>query len=219
MPSRLRYDTDLELFGYGQGYRVARTRSREYDAIQQHILDRTAAVFATRGYAGASIGDIADACGCSKSRLYHYFDSKEAILSTMLTDHVDKLLANGAAAIRKHTEPIPRFRALIRSFLEIYPTASNKHIVLLTCMEFLPDELRIEIYNKQRQLITMVRNILRELKPKSVKKRPLLGVDTMFFFGMINWTYTWYKIGGPVLPDEIADRSVELFLNGYLNAK
>ncbi|SUV87842.1 TetR family transcriptional regulator [Bordetella pertussis] len=39
----------------------------------------------------------------------------------------------------------------------------------------------------------------------------------MLFFGMINWTYTWYKADGSVSPDALAERTVQLFLDGYLN--
>ena len=71
---------------------LARTRSADYDKVHDDIIEKAAVMFAKRGYASTSIGDIAEACGCSKSRLYHYFDSKEAILLDMLNTHVDKLL-------------------------------------------------------------------------------------------------------------------------------
>jgi hypothetical protein len=41
----------------------------------------------------------------------------------------------------------------------------------------------------------------------------------MLFFGMINWTYTWFKPDGRVLPTELADRAVSLFLDGYAKSK
>ncbi|MBL9056660.1 MAG: TetR family transcriptional regulator, partial [Rhodobacteraceae bacterium] len=49
---------------------MARTRSAEYDNIHDTIIRRAAAIFAKHGYAATSIGDIATACDCSKSRLY-----------------------------------------------------------------------------------------------------------------------------------------------------
>lgn len=198
---------------------MARTRSSDYDAIQRSILDRTADVFATRGYAASSIGDIAKACGCSKSRLYHYFDSKERILSTMLIEHVDQLLEGGNAVLQQPIEPIEKFRALLRFFLEIYAVSRSKHIAMLTCIDFLPDELRREVTEKQRGLITFVRDILCELRPEAAENRMQLHMDTMLFFGMINWTYTWYSAKGVISPDELADRSVSLFLSGFLNTE
>lgn len=198
---------------------MARTRSSDYDAIQRSILDRTADVFATRGYAASSIGDIAKACGCSKSRLYHYFDSKERILSTMLIEHVDQLLEGGNAVLQQPIEPIEKFRALLRFFLEIYAVSRSKHIVMLTCIDFLPSALRSEVVEKQRDLISFVRDILCELRPEAAANRIQLHMDTMLFFGMINWTYTWYSAKGVISPHELADRSLNLFLSGFLNTE
>ncbi len=196
---------------------MARTRSSDYDAIQQSILDRTADVFATRGYAASSIGDIAKACGCSKSRLYHYFDSKERILSTMLIEHVDQLLEGGHAVLQRQIKPIEKFRALLHFFLEIYAVSRSKHIVMLTCIDFLPDELRSEVVEKQRELISFVRDILCELQPEAAANRMQLHMDTMLFFGMINWTYTWYSAKGVISPQQLADRCLNLFLSGFLS--
>lgn len=194
---------------------MARTRSPEYDTIQASILDRTAALFASRGYAATSIGDIASACECSKSRLYHYFESKEEILSTMLSEHVDKLLDQCDATLESGGDPVDRFYRLIQYFLEVYAVSRDKHVVLLTCLDFLPPEKRREVVAKQRKLIAYVADVLAAIRPDLRSDRRLAHVDTMLFFGMINWTYTWYRLEGPISPDTLAKRAVDLFLSGY----
>lgn len=193
---------------------MARTRSRDYDSIQESILETTADLFAGRGYVASSISDIAEACQCSKSRLYHYFECKEAILIAMLRGHVDKLLHGAREIVAERNDPTERFRELIRFFMEIYAVSRSKHVVLLTCIEFLPDAHRREIVDKQRELISHVRNILKAIQPDSGKSG-LSNVDTMLFFGMINWTYTWYRSNGQLQPHDLADRCVDIFLNGY----
>jgi AcrR family transcriptional regulator len=197
---------------------MARTRSPDYDNIRASILSETAALFASRGFAASSIGDIAEACGCSKSRLYHYFDSKEAILETMLSEHVDKLLTGAYALLAQHPDPMERFRALARFFMEIYAFSGDKHAVMLTCIEFLSAQTRKEVLAKQRELVSFVRAILKEIQPERGAGDSTADVDTMLFFGMINWTYTWYRPDGPVGPQELADRSLRIFLDGYRNA-
>jgi AcrR family transcriptional regulator len=195
---------------------LARTRSKEYDSIQELILERTAELFASRGYVASSIGDIAEACECSKSRLYHYFDSKESILSTMLTEHVDRLIHGGREIVAAHADPRERFTRLIQFFMEIYAVSRAKQVVLLTCIEFLPEGKRREIIDKERELVSYVRNILKALQPGGAQAGSATDVDTMLFFGMINWTYTWYRADGAITPQELAERSVSMFLNGYL---
>ena len=59
---------------------MARPRSEHYPENQRLILDRAALLFAERGFGRASIAELARACDFSKAWLYHYYDSKEAIL-------------------------------------------------------------------------------------------------------------------------------------------
>jgi len=194
---------------------VARTRSKDFDNIRASILDKTAALFAERGYAATSIGDIAEACESSKSRLYHYFDSKEAILSQMLTEHVDRLLKGCHEALSNYPDPVERFRELVTFFMKIYAVSSNKHVVLLTCIHFLPDQARETVLRKERELVTFIRDIIMRIRPDIARNRDLSHIDTMLFFGMINWTYTWYEADGDISSDELAARAVDLFLGGY----
>lgn len=198
---------------------MARTRSPDYDTIQASILDRTAALFASRGYAATSIGDIAAACECSKSRLYHYFESKESILWAMLSEHVDTLLDECEASMAGGGDPVERFHRLIRYFLEVYAVSSDKHVVLLTCLDFLPPDKRDEVVGKQRRLIAYLTEILGAIRPDLRGDSRLAHVDTMLFFGMINWTYTWYRLDGPISPDALARRAVDIFLSGYARAE
>lgn len=194
---------------------MARTRSAEYDNIHDTILERAASVFARHGYAATSIGDIAEACECSKSRLYHYFTSKEAILSDLLTSHVESLLQKCRHTLYGFQDPEERFRQLTRLFLDVYAVSRDQHVALLTCAEFLAPETRKVLVAKQRELIAYVRDILLQLRPDLAKDAMMAHVDTMLFFGMINWTYTWYHADGTVTPGELADRAVDLFVKGY----
>lgn len=194
---------------------MARTQSKDYESIQASILDETAALFANRGYAATSIGDIAQACDSSKSRLYHYFDSKEDILAQMLTEHIDRLLEGCHETLATYADPSERFRVLVRFFMEIYSVSSNKHVVLLTCIEFLPPQTKEVVLRKERELVSFIHDIIARMRPEIAWQKPLTYVDTMLFFGMINWTHTWYNADGMLSPDALADRAVSIFLDGY----
>ncbi|MCC2596996.1 TetR/AcrR family transcriptional regulator [Pusillimonas sp. MFBS29] len=193
---------------------MARTRSSDYDNIRDDIMESAAKLFARQGYSATSIGDIAHACDCSKSRLYHYFDNKEAILHDMLTTHVDELLERCREVISTE-EPRNHFIKIVKLFLKIYATSRNQHVVMLTCLDALSQEHRAALITKQRELIAFIRDTLLQHRPDMKGNQKLLRVDTMLFFGMINFTYTWYKADGAVAPEELAERAVELFLEGY----
>jgi AcrR family transcriptional regulator len=72
---------------------MARPKSATHDNKRDQILDVAAQCFALQSYAAASMNDIATAGGTSKARLYHYYDSKEAILFDLLDRYTQRLLA------------------------------------------------------------------------------------------------------------------------------
>jgi AcrR family transcriptional regulator len=55
----------------------------KYDEKRQHILDAAEGCFRRDGFRGASISDICAAARMSPGHLYHYFDSKEAIIAAL----------------------------------------------------------------------------------------------------------------------------------------
>jgi AcrR family transcriptional regulator len=195
---------------------VGRIRSTDYDDIRETIIDRAASVFARQGFVATSISDIAEACACSRSRLYHYFDNKEALLREILGTHVDTLLQRCEEVASEPGDAKEKFLRIVKLFMEIYAVSGDRHVVMLTCLDALPEHHRQEVIVKQRKLIAFVRDALLAIRPDSCSDR-LGKVDTMLFFGMINWTYTWYKVDGAVSSDDLAERAVDIFLNGFLS--
>ena len=78
---------------------MARTRSENYDGIHLGILTNAARLFSAQGYMRASIADLADACKLSRGALYHYFDSKEAILFAILDAHIREMIEHVETAV------------------------------------------------------------------------------------------------------------------------
>jgi AcrR family transcriptional regulator len=81
-------------------------------------LDAALRVFAEKGFAGASIRDIAKEVGVTEGLLYHYFESKEQLLNTCWRErswraHLERILADGAG------QPlVDVVRELMRDFLQ-----------------------------------------------------------------------------------------------------
>jgi hypothetical protein len=81
-----------------------------------------------------------------------------------------------------------------------------------------PKARRAEIVAVQRGLIDTVRRLLAEIEP-SLKKKPGQSVAAaMLYFGMINWTHTWFDPAGPVTPGALAEMAVDLTLGGLAKA-
>lgn len=57
------------------------------------IMDTALEVFSENGYAKASISEIARKAGVSKGLMYNYFDSKEDLLSSIMTEGLNEMFA------------------------------------------------------------------------------------------------------------------------------
>lgn len=73
--------------------------ARPASALRGHILESALQLFATGGYEGTSLHDIATAVGCSKASLLYHFTSKDAILTELLTPAGEGLAALDAQLV------------------------------------------------------------------------------------------------------------------------
>ena len=89
--------------------------------------------------------------------------------------------------------------------MRLYVGAEDSHKVLFNELDNLPPARRAEVVAKQRRIIGAVEALVREIRPDAGGlSLPL----TMLFFGMINWTHTWFRPGGAVDADRLADMAV-----------
>ena len=79
-------------------------RSTATEEKRRLILDAAVRVFARKGYHAARVGDIAEEAGVAHGLLYHYFDSKQALLETVFRETWSDLLG-AFARIADSDEP------------------------------------------------------------------------------------------------------------------
>jgi len=80
------------------------------------ILDAATEVFGTRGYAAASIDEIAGAAGVSKALIYEHFGSKKALQDELLAHHAGELFERLAANAVVEGTPEQRLRGAFDAF-------------------------------------------------------------------------------------------------------
>ena len=207
---------------------MARPKSATHDIKRDAILGIAAQCFADRSYPAASMNEIATACGTSKARLYHYYDSKEAILFVLMDRYTRRVLSlmalTDATAQRRNLDDRAALHELIRAFLQEYESSATRHVALLNDTQFLsdvPDEHlgtpaispRELILNRQRDVVAAVTRALRRAYPDRLNASNQTAI-TMMLFGMINWTFTWLRPGGPISYVAFAEEVIALLEKG-----
>lgn len=92
----------VEDFKHGQVPRAVR---------EQQLLELAEALFAERGYAGASMDELARRAGVTKPVVYELFGSKEGLFGACVDRSIERLATEIAAAVRAEDDPEARLRA------------------------------------------------------------------------------------------------------------
>jgi AcrR family transcriptional regulator len=196
---------------------MARTKAPDHETQREQILELAAAKFAQTSYPSTSMADLAAASGTSKARLYHYYESKEAILFDLLDRYTKRLMqiieeVEGASRQRGLSER-EAFADLVRAFLTEYETSHSRHVALLNDVKYLEDTQREVVLDRQRDIVAAFARQLARAYPKRATKDNQTAL-TMMVFGMINWTFTWLKPGGKLGYSEFAEQVVDMIENG-----
>lgn len=102
-------------------------REVRYKRRYGEILDAAAAVFADKGYHGASTKDIADRLGIRQGSLYYYFPSKEVALAEVCRIGIDGFVNGLAAILDGDGTPTEKLRAAVYNHMR--PIGLRYHYV------------------------------------------------------------------------------------------
>jgi AcrR family transcriptional regulator len=196
---------------------MARTKAPDHESQREQILDLAADKFAQSSYPSTSMADLATASGTSKARLYHYYESKEAILFDLLDRYTKRLMLIiaevEASGQRRALSERDTFAELIRAFLAEYETSHSRHIALLNDVKYLASAQRDQILNRQRDVVAAFTRQLARAYPQHITRENQTPL-TMMVFGMINWTFTWLQPGGPMGYGDFAEAVIKMIENG-----
>jgi AcrR family transcriptional regulator len=197
---------------------MPRVRADDYDDKKSKILDAAAKQFATEGYAGSRMDEIAAACGVSKSMLYHYFKKKEDVLADILKEHISRLIESIGDYIKRAT-PADKFE-YFRGFAEVYlhPSGNSRasHVVALHDMRYLTPQQRKKQVKLERKLLELIETILQKMR--SGDSRSSYRVSAFLLIGMLSWVELWYDESGRISGAKFYEKITRLFLDGFLES-
>lgn len=181
-------------------------RNREAD-----ILEAALRIFASKGYAAASIQDVADAVGVLKGSLYHYIDSKEDLLFQIFDNaHLDAetLMAELDAL---DVDPVERLRCYLER--SVSNTLHNLELQTLYFRDwrYLTGERRKKLVERRRQYDHYLRGLItRAYEFTGVESAVNHRYVSSFVIGGTNWVADWYRPDGDDSPEEVARSYAQL---------
>lgn len=99
--------------------KVGRPLKTERNAAAERIIDAATALFATRGFAGTSMEQVASQCGAGKDTVYRRFPSKVALFEAVVEHAHKRAIARLEALPIIEGDALARLSALMRELLHI----------------------------------------------------------------------------------------------------
>jgi AcrR family transcriptional regulator len=92
----------------------------EHQATAERIREAALRLFATRGFEGTGIRDVAQDAGISTASLYHYIGGKQDLLLDIIRSGMHELRAMSEEAMQAWQTPPERLAALVRGHVMVH---------------------------------------------------------------------------------------------------
>jgi AcrR family transcriptional regulator len=194
---------------------MTRVRAEDYEDKKGLILRKAAALIARKGFDVATMMDVAKACGASKSHVYHYFPSKEDLLYAIVQAHIAEQAADLQRIVELDLPAEERFALFVDSFVQGAARSRDEHVILMNDLKFLPKAQRDQIRKMEVELTELMEGILKEMNPELMASERVQKPYALLLYGMMIWTFSWYRRSGEIAPGELARRISHLFVNGF----
>ncbi len=175
---------------------------------ERQLLELAEALFAERGYAGASMDELARRAGVTKPVVYELFGSKDGLFGACVDRSIERLAADISTAVRAEDEPEARLRAGGLAFIRF--AAGNRVAWDLMSMGGSFEEKARAVRSSQAELI---RELMAEMARDDVDQRELevaAHAVNAAYEGVAHWM--WAHPDVPI--EQIADWIADLLIPG-----
>jgi TetR/AcrR family transcriptional regulator, cholesterol catabolism regulator len=180
------------------------------------IVEAAAKVFQEKGFAAASLEDIATEVGMWKGSLYHYIDSKEELLLAVVSEPAEHILNDLRQVSAMDLPPAEKLRLVAKAHGHVLETTFVYASVYL--QEVAGRQRSDEWAARDREYVQLITRMIEEGVARgdfSPQVDPRIATFTLI--GALNWVTRWYKPGGTLTAGQITEQICTQFLNGVIS--
>lgn len=181
------------------------------------VIDAAAAVFAEKGFHGASTKDIADRLGLRQGSLYYYFESKDAALVEVCNIGIEGHVEGMQAILAADLGAAEKFRRMIENHLT--PVRDKRNYVRAFVRErrHLPVPHRHRIAALVKEYETMIQQLLQDgVADGSFEAGLDCRLVTLTVLDACNGAVQWHKREPDGGIENLIEYYAALFLQGAL---
>jgi AcrR family transcriptional regulator len=169
----------------------ARRERRNRDA---EVVDAAVQVFWKRGYAGASVQEIADIVGVLKGSLYHYFGSKEELLARIFQEAYEESEKVMASVSDLENPPLDRLRIYLDRYIKHFLDYPERAQLYFRDWRYLTGPYLERVVQQRRTYNHFVRVMIEEARDRGeIDSEIDTRAATSFILGAIHNIAEWYR--------------------------
>lgn len=180
------------------------------------IIRAASRLFREQGYAATTSREIADAVNMRSGSPFYHFKTKHDMLRAVVLEGINKIHAAVQAAMDQTSGKPPEkiFRAMLKAHLGqlLGDEGQDYAAVLLHESRHLDPETLADIVRLRDDYEALWTDILKRLK-KTKQVSDDRPITRLFLMGALNWVPLWYKPGGAMTADQIAEELAKWVLS------
>ena len=188
---------------------------------KEYIAKIAGDVFFAKGYKEASLQDISVKGKISKAGIYHYYKTKENILSYLMLGDADGLINALTQCLRmaeeKKSDPQETFEALGKEYARYLLKNRKISLVVLRDRHQLTGKEKKKLIEKERAIFEIFRSKLRQIP--NLNKRININLMTFQVLSASHWMGYWFDSMGPLSESEAVNQMMKIIFNGILDQK
>ncbi len=191
---------------------VAQGELTDPDSARGKLLQTAAHLFRSKGYERTTVRDLASAVGIQSGSIFHHFKSKDEILKAVMEETVLYNTALLRAALSEAHTPRERVLALIRCELQSIMGGTGEAMgVLVYEWRSLSDDSQAYILSLRDTYEQIWLEVLGEARSAGYFQADPF-ILRRFLTGALSWTTTWFRPGGKVSLDQLAEQALSLVI-------
>ncbi len=194
-------------------------RSARWHVRRQVIIDRSAKVFAERGYHNTSTIELCEATQLGKGALYYYIGSKERLLAAIHDRVMDEVMLGADRVAVAGGSPPEQLSMLGRELLDVIVRYPDHVWVFLHEFPALTGEYAEQFRKRRREYERRVEGIFESGADSGEFRQIDPRLAARAWLGMHNYTYLWLKADGRLSADQVAASFADIFVLGIANQR
>jgi Transcriptional regulator len=140
-------------------------KEREFNTRRAEILEQAEKIFSTKGYHNVTVAEIASASGFAIGSLYQFFDGKEHLYTTMISEKLDLMYAEIREEVNAAKDVADKIVTLIDAHLKFVENNTDFCRIFLRgendALSEIMNVLRQKLIDDYFKHVTFVENFLK----------------------------------------------------------